>query len=541
MLLGAAATLAAQPTQPVIRVTTRLVEVDVIARDKHGAVADLTKDDFTILDNTKPQKVASFDKRERGAGQGAPASMGNAVSAGDAGATAAPPGSTVVLLDLRNADAVSQYRAKDYVLRFLRRVGRGDRVAIFSLAGGVQMEQDFTQDPALLEAAVERGRWGAGYEWAKAKQEAEIAALRANAPVNAELAGLVRAVGATFVSNNPPGMDGPDRGLAQEVVGTCIPMIALAKYLGRAPGRKSVLWMTAAFPLAGLHVLFTDEVSQMNHAFTDANAAVYPIDVRGLMVMETEMFQAPLPSGPARANGGSRTPATGAGTGGSRRGVGGVPGGLETMNYVAHFTGGKAFYNRNDVAKAMSAAVEDGEVMYALGFYPDSADLDSRRHVLKVATDHKGVELRYRIGYTATPDEAAAKVPARDRIAEAIWSPLDTEGIGLAARAEPGDAPGLLRIVLSVPAKDIVLRHNSNGWGGGMVLLYTERAVDGRDLGAITEEVDLRYDDPHYRRFVQDGLTYPRLVRPAAGAAQIRVVAYDRGSGRLGSITLPLK
>src|ERR1022692_2662675 len=45
---------------PVIRTTTRLVEVGVTVHDKHGPVTGLTKDDFSILDRGKPQVVSTF-------------------------------------------------------------------------------------------------------------------------------------------------------------------------------------------------------------------------------------------------------------------------------------------------------------------------------------------------------------------------------------------------------------------------------------------------------------------------------------------------
>jgi hypothetical protein len=55
------ATLCAQaPDVPTIRVTTRLVEINAIVRDHKGPVEGLTKDDFTVLDNGKPQKIALF-------------------------------------------------------------------------------------------------------------------------------------------------------------------------------------------------------------------------------------------------------------------------------------------------------------------------------------------------------------------------------------------------------------------------------------------------------------------------------------------------
>src|SRR5271168_4008773 len=48
------------PLPPTISVSTRLVQIGVIARDKNGPVSDLTKDDFVVLDRGKPQKISVF-------------------------------------------------------------------------------------------------------------------------------------------------------------------------------------------------------------------------------------------------------------------------------------------------------------------------------------------------------------------------------------------------------------------------------------------------------------------------------------------------
>ena len=44
-----------------LRTTTTLVQVHVVARDAQGrSVAGLKKDDFEVLDNGKPQEIATF-------------------------------------------------------------------------------------------------------------------------------------------------------------------------------------------------------------------------------------------------------------------------------------------------------------------------------------------------------------------------------------------------------------------------------------------------------------------------------------------------
>src|SRR5205807_8047173 len=70
LLLQGAIPLTAQQSPPPpapasqsrIRVTTELVLVNVVARDKKGnLVRDLKKEDFTLLEDGKKQEISSFD------------------------------------------------------------------------------------------------------------------------------------------------------------------------------------------------------------------------------------------------------------------------------------------------------------------------------------------------------------------------------------------------------------------------------------------------------------------------------------------------
>ena len=48
------------------------------------------------------------------------------------------------------------------------------------------------------------------------------------------------------------------------------------------------------------------------------------------------------------------------------------------MNSVAEQTGGKAFYNTNDLNKAIRDSMEDGSTYYTLGYYPENKNWDGR-------------------------------------------------------------------------------------------------------------------------------------------------------------------
>jgi len=90
--------------QPLLRVTTRLVQVDVVAHDRHGAVADLTKQNFTVFDRGRPQPVAVFEKR-LAESRTAPTGRTPRVFTNDStGPNAATALSTVIVLDILNSE-----------------------------------------------------------------------------------------------------------------------------------------------------------------------------------------------------------------------------------------------------------------------------------------------------------------------------------------------------------------------------------------------------------------------------------------------------
>src|ERR1017187_1708046 len=54
-----------QTSSVILRTTTTLVQLSVVAQDSKGAaIKDLTKDDFQIFDNGKEQEIARFAPEE---------------------------------------------------------------------------------------------------------------------------------------------------------------------------------------------------------------------------------------------------------------------------------------------------------------------------------------------------------------------------------------------------------------------------------------------------------------------------------------------
>jgi hypothetical protein len=86
-----------------------------------------------------------------------------------------------------------------------------------------------------------------------------------------------------------------------------------------------------------------------------------------------------------------------------------------TMNSVAEMTGGKAFYGRNDIDKAIREGLEDGETYYTLGYYPENKDWNGKFRKVVVTVNHQGAKLRYRLGYFAVDPKGYQKLPPRQQ------------------------------------------------------------------------------------------------------------------------------
>src|SRR6478752_10258577 len=174
---GWAQTPAPQPQAPKggqglyrLRVESELVLVNVVVRDKQGKpVTGLTRDDFTLLEDGKAQRVSSFDFENL---ETAPLIAGGPSQQ----ATNGPAGKTKPILTAKDADeALSNKRvivlffdlssmgpdeiersvqaAKKYVQD---KMTSADLIAIVSLASSLRLDQDFTGDQARLLHVLNR-------------------------------------------------------------------------------------------------------------------------------------------------------------------------------------------------------------------------------------------------------------------------------------------------------------------------------------------------------------------------------------------------
>jgi VWFA-related protein len=507
---------------PTFSAGTKLVQVDVVARSKGGPAKGLTRDDFTVLDNGKPQKISFFSVRSAPAKGSASASLpAGAVSNRTERDDEALAHATVLLIDQKNAPQAVQAFAIQRIVKFVQtRRNKSDRIGIYTFGrdGKLQVLQDLTDDGELLSRAAN--------------------SLKAQDP--------------NYRSSDTTDM--PDRAateliellIRERAIDTKQVLEATARHLASVPGRKSLIWVSTGFPLAwppqpgpeAADIDFNPDMDQTARVLNDANVALYGVDARGLMgalgggtgISDAE-HAGPRQPGPLPPGIVARP---------MRQGRDGYPAGLDTMAKLSGLTGGLLYTNDNGIEDLIRSAMDDGELTYTLGFYPVQEARDDW-HSLKVEVDKPGVNLRYRESYFAARiAPAPAPTPAandRPKTETLLKDPLDATQLRLTAEATPDPAkPGFWQVHVTVDLHDVHLEKQDDVWAGGVDV---SMSIDG-SRGYRTVSAKVKIPDAALAASLEKGITVNDSIDGTGLTGRLRVVAQDRATGAVGSIRVPL-
>ena len=485
-----------------IRINTRLVEVDVVVRAKDGPVTNLAKDDFTIFDGGKLQQVDVFSvsTAERAKSkENMPPLPAGVIS--NRGGKEKSRSATVILFDRLNTADLYQRDGRLQLLSYLKSARREDLTAIYVLGDGLKLVQDFTNDAEQLARAATKMEVGdlPGVENRTVREIAQSTA-----------------VGRVTRRDVRVAVAEAELSVAQRTDPTEEAIEFIAQHLSALPGRKSLIWMSAAgIPLSISSGTSRDgRESQLGHVtrvLAAANIAVYPVDIRGLKAPD-----------PPRG----------------RRGMDPNPP-PDVMIRLADQTGGRAFYFNNDLAGSIRTAISDAEVTYTLGFYPSENGFDGKFHDLEVKVARKDVEVRHRTGYFAVKDQAPDEKERRSIMAELLSSPLDASQIGLQASVQPVPAnPKAYRVLLRIATADLHLDRRSDHWIG--ILDVAMRLESSKQKGVQLRTISVDLAEENFRAALLRGLLLDETVTTDRPVDRVRIVLQDRATGFAGSVWLPL-
>jgi VWFA-related protein len=393
----------------VLKTATHLVLVDVIATNGKGEPAtDLTAEDFVVSEDGRPQIVRSFSFQQpahdradlQTVSQQLPPGVVTNVPRYRKGAIW-----NVIVLDALNSPMLDQSRTREQLLKVIDKIPN-QPAAIYVLTDRLRLLQDFSTDPAALKRVIAglNNKAPALLDNPKGGHEGE----RINPVIWAALPQSSRAAILNFEGEGTASHTRSRLQLTLEALN------AIARNLKPLPGRKNLIWVSEGFPFSiepGTTVNARESVTGRNYtvaiaatanALFDSQVAIYPIDSRGIIT--SDVYDAASrgfdPIGRPQTQIGPNSTVSEENSN--------LDATHTSMQEIAERTGGKAFYNRNEIGNAIVESMNDGAAYYTLSYSPSNRDWNGKFRRISVRSRRPGIKLRYRLGYFAIQPDAVA-------------------------------------------------------------------------------------------------------------------------------------
>jgi VWFA-related protein len=565
-----AATVAALPGYT-LHTVSRLVDVALVAYDKKGKpIVDLKPEDFTLLDNGRPQKISSFTQAASEDPSAAvppyeaqpyesAATYSNRATPAAAGVVR---GATVLLIDSSNLAFGDLGWAREEMQRFLKTAAPGEPVGLYVLRSfGFEVLLEPTLDHAavsnrlarwmpnaqdLARAQDEEQRNRQSIEWVP--RVSDLAYVNGNESIEPQS----YASGENAIQAAAAPVDPKLRSMGSNPAGDALFVLnTLAHHLAALPGHKSLVWIASDNVLADWSnsaatreekgARFIHGLSmQTEEALNEAHVSIYPLDASQL---EPGVIGADIGTRNVQAVGKSERDQAYAALGdaASLQKPGRETARMKQDTHpiapefraLAEATGGRALRRAGDITAELNTIVEDGRAAYQLSFTPDTPADDQYHHItLQWAGKRQGT-LRYRTGYLYAKEPETM----RDRLRQAIWQPADAREIGITAVATLDASHPALK--LHVAAADLALSEQGGRWMGKLDLLLATRDDAAVHAQVNSTTVVLRLRPDTYATGLRDGLAIDLPLPAAQNTGTIRVIVVDRATGHMGTVTVP--
>ncbi len=574
---------APQPTDPgySLKVTTRLVDVGLVAYDKKGhPVTDLKPGDLEIYDNGHKQEIRSFalaSNDQPPAARTLPATTAatsatsetqeltfanralDAVESNSA-VPASEVGSTILVIDESHIAWSDMSYARSQILKFLGSLGPGERVGLYTMTGlGFRVVAEVTTDHAALIARMQKF-----LPSAQSLGEAQEEETR-----NRQHFDEVRNV-ADLNSVNGNHIDVPDgiQPVDPQLLtmgdnparASFIILAQVARHLSSIPGHKKLVWVSSDNVLAdwqdqavGIDKSPKDVAGFALHAqeaMNDAHAAVYPFDVSQLeggaitadLQHQTVQLTQAAADVASLGSGNGSSASSGSGVPVSRNnGPGRVAAAMSQdlhpvqgpVRQVAAATGGRVIRRSGDLAAQLDGIVADGHATYMLSFSPQGP-ADGQYHTLNIKlTGRRGLTLSYRTGYLFEKEPTTLK----ERFQQAVWRPTDASEIAVTANVSAASDGAHVKV--NIATGDLGLRQQADRWMDKLDIFFIRRDDAGLRARVEGQTLGLRLKSATYEKLMPTGVPLEHFVGAKPGMDSLRVLVVDENSGRMGSVTIP--
>ncbi|HYO91629.1 MAG TPA: VWA domain-containing protein [Pyrinomonadaceae bacterium] len=585
---GTPSTQTPQEKDDVLRISTELVQTDVMVFDKGGRfVEGLKPEQFEVRVDGKPVPVSFLERITAGSTREATiqvAARGETASTRSAPAapTVADRGRTIIFfIDDLHLSAASVEQTRRSILRFIENdMALNDQVAISSPSGQIGFLQQFTDNKNVLRAAVSRINHRP-YTIRDSENIAmtEYSALRIDQGDREALSyfseellkatnfrsaggGLGPPKGGPFGGTTARGQtQGMTREAAQRVVkeraevllkqsaavsiNTLTTLESLMRSSAQLPGRKLVFFVSDGFYLNDRNTGFGDRLKRITDAAVRAGVVVYSLDARGLVSETDASSNRADPLGKlARSN------------------TGELAASQDPLTALAGDTGGRALLNSGALNQIVSEALKETSNYYLLAWRPPDEQRGGKFKRIEVSIAGRP-ELKVRLpkGYldvdartlaasdgakaakptdanqtSATTQNTAAKSPDADlRSALGAFAPLRSVPTHLNVTYLDAPTSGAL-LTASVQVSTAGLGYGTDGKQAaavdlaGVVLSDTGKQVNGFKTRLSVKPLPQNVAHGNQASVVY---TYKAPLKP--GLYQVRTAARDEKSGLVGS------
>jgi VWFA-related protein len=558
------------------RAGTELVRVDVVVRDKSGAVVrGLKAEDFSVQEDGKAQQISSFDFEEistaalpavastalLGADQlRAAAAAGVTVAPSPAAKDAATPVAAPTAANAQPADSdlagrrlivllfdtsSMQPEEVDRAVKSARQyvdsqMSAADLVSVITISQSLTVLHDFSGDREVLHTALGAldATSGTGFEQPVAADLSDVSSDTdpADLPLDDSEFGIF---------NN-------DRRLRA--------MRVLCQALAPIEQKKALMYFSGGMSRSGNDNEV--ELRAVTNSCNRANTSIYTVDSRGLAAV--------VPGGAAGAGvrgGGGRASAAGSSVFSGRSTLNqfaSLNSSQETLTTLAADTGGQAFLDTNDFAPAFTRMQSDMSAYYLLGYRTTNALKDGkfRKITVKLKDASTGYRLEARAGYYAEADFAHLDKNNRERqLQDQIASPVSATDVPVVAATSwfrIASDRFYVPVSIAVPGSAIPIAAAKNSAvpsGTAPVSTPAAAATDTKPvasldlLGVITDEQGravgrirdtMQIPANQVAELATKQLQYQSGVPLPAGHFKVKVAVRENMNGAMGTFEFPI-
>jgi VWFA-related protein len=541
------------PAPPSFPASVEQVVVDAVVLDETGAaVTGLSRDDFLVAEDGRPQAVASFEAVEV-RDEAKPAPVARAGVASNAAPASVARRTLVIVFDDLGLDPARGERARTAVGAFVRTEARdGDQLALVSTSGGARWVARTREELEDLLDVVARLR-GLRVSDPPAERMTETEACRVHVQRDGRTTALVieryqasgmaigRGIEQLVAADAAAACQRATTRARQvlEVLGRC------ARSLQGVRGRKAVVLVSPGF----LEDAAATDYQRVREACREANVAVYFLNAAGLEAPPTSL--AVDPPFPFRAPGaGEEPPSTEPGTRQENlAGAGWAPDrdAAAGGERVADDTGGFVVRDTNDLAGGLRRVARDARAYYLLGYVSTNAARDGRYHKITVrlspraAAGRERWKVRARRGYNAPTEAGPGPTPSRveDELQRVLDSPVGRGDLPLRVAAytleDSPKEPGAIRcrVVTELDPRTLAAAGGRPA-DAGVDVAYETLPRDGGPGERLSKRVKPSAAEG------RDWLTVLQDLAVSPGVHRLTVAARDAASGRFGSVSVRL-